>query len=282
MTLSRYERPGSIAEACALLGGRDGSDTIRVLAGGTDLIGDMRAGRHADCLVDIKRIPELHEIRREPDGTLVIGSCVTMREVAEDERIRARYPALAKAAGEVGSYQVRCRATIAGNLSNASPCADSAPVLLVLNARLRVASPRGMSESPFEGFICDCKKTVLRPDEFLTAVVVPPAPDSLRSAFYKIRRIRGHDMAVLNAAGAFDPASREVRLAIGSAAPIPLRIPGLDGACPPGTTVEDLARRLATQALTHIRPINDIRASAEYRGDMTALLCRKIAVALLA
>ncbi len=279
MSLMRYERPKTIEEACALLSGGVGSTAV--LAGGTDLVADLRGGRFVDTVVDIKRIPELHEIRWSPQGVLEIGSCALLQQVAEDARIAKRYPALAQAAGGVGSHQVRCRATIAGNLANASPCADTAPALLVFQARVRLAGARGHIEAAFHGFIRDCKKTALEPGEIITAVVIPSAPAGLRSAFLKVRRIRGHDLALVNAAAAFDPDTREFRLAVGSVAPTPLLISGLEGVCPSGATAEEVGEALAERALEQIRPIDDVRASAEYRRDMTALLCRRLARTLL-
>jgi len=279
MAINRYERPGSVGEACALLEGNSGQ--VYVLSGGTDLMGQIRAGREVDCVIDIKRIPELQTIEWTSDGTLVMGACVVMRRVAEDPRIAERYPALTQATAGVASYQIRNRATIAGNLGNASPCADTAPPLLVLGAQMRIASSAGVRDEPFLGFIRDCRQTSLKKGEVLTAVVIPPAPAGLRSAFYKIRRVRGHDMAIINAAGTFDPASREFRLAIGSAAPTPLLIPGLEGICPPGSTAEEVGDRLSERALETIRPIDDVRASAEYRRDLTTLLCHRLAKVLL-
>lgn len=279
MSIQRYERPTSLASACALL--EDYPGQALVLAGGTDLIGDIRAGRQVDYVVDIKRIPELQAIEWTADGTLVIGSCVAMGRVAEDERIRKRYTALTLAAGGVATTQIRNRATIAGNLGNASPCADTAPPLLVLGAAMRIHSPAGVRDEPFHGFIRDCRKTALRKGDILSAIVIPPAPPGLRSAFYKIKRGFGHDMAVVSVAGAFDPASREWRLAVGSAGPTPLMIPGLEGVCPPGATPAAVGDRLAAIAVETIRPIDDVRASAEYRRDMTAMLCRRLAEQLI-
>jgi CO/xanthine dehydrogenase FAD-binding subunit len=279
MGIQRYECPPTVQATVELLSRGEGEASV--LAGGTDLLADVRAGRDVGLVVDIKRIPELLEIRWETDGALIIGACVPVQRIAEDAHIRERYPGLATAAGSLGSYQVRCRATIAGNLSNASPCADNPPVLLVLNAWVRIASPQGPREVPLDGFIRDVKKTALQRGEIITAIVVPPQPPGLRTAFFKIKRIRGHDLALVNAAGAYDPATREFRLAIGSAACTPVLVRGLDGLCPPGATAEDVGERLASRALASIDPIDDVRASAEYRRDMTALLCRRLARALL-
>lgn len=279
MGIRRYECPASVEAAVALLRGETGEATI--LAGGTDLMGDVRAGRDAGLVVDIKKIPELKTIGWGPDGTLILGACVSVQRVADDARIRERYPALSVAAGNLASYPVRCRATIAGNLANASPCADNAPALLVLHALVRIASSQGVRDVPLDGFIRDVKKTALQRGEIITAIVIPPQPAGLRSAFSKIKRIRGHDMALVNAAGAYDPATREFRLAIGSSACTPVLVRGLEGICSDGAGAEEIAERLTEQAFTAISPIDDVRASAEYRRDMTALLCRRLARALL-
>ena len=279
MGISRYERPVTLGEACDLLTQETGN--VVVLSGGTDLLADIRAGRKVDMVVDIKRIPGLTDIRWLADGTLEIGACVTMRRVSEDALIRERYPALSQAAGQVGSHQVRCRATIAGNLGNASPCADNAPPLLVFGAKLRIAGKVGSADVPLSGFMRDCKKTALERGEIITNVIVPPAPPGLRSAFLKVKRVSGHDMALINAAASFHPESREIRLAVGSAAPTPLLIGGLEGICPPGTGADEVGERMAAKALAAIRPIDDVRASAEYRRDMARVLCVRLARTLL-
>lgn len=279
MTVQRYERPLTTEAAVDLLSTTSG--TAAVLAGGTDLVADIRLGRNVDLLVDIKKIPEMSYFGWTPDGALVIGACVTVQQVAENAAVRQRYPVLASAAEHLGSYQVRCRATIAGNLGNASPCADVAPALLVLQARVRIASRDGRREVPLHGFIRNVKQTALAQGEIITAVVVPSQPASLHSAFQKIKRIRGHDLALVNAAGAFDSATRELRLAIGSAACTPVLVEDLDGICPPGAGADEVGEHLAEKALAAIRPIDDVRASAEYRNDMTALLCRRLAHALM-
>ncbi len=279
MGIARYECPQTVEEAVGLLIGEPGSASI--LAGGTDLVADIRAGRDIALVVDIKRIPGMTEIRWEPDGTLVLGACVPVQAVADDARIRGRYPVMSEAAGNLGSYQVRWRATVAGNLGNASPCADNGPGLLVLGALVRVESDKGRTDMPLDGFIVSVKKTKLRRGEIITAIVVPPQPPALRSAFLKIKRVRGHDLALVNAAAAFDPDTREFRLAIGSAACTPVLIRGLEGVAPPGATADEVGDRLAAAALAAISPIDDVRAGIEYRCDMTALLCRRLARALL-
>jgi len=277
---TRYERPETVAAACALLAERPGKAVV--LAGGTDLQIKMRSGDLQPALiVDIKHIPELAKIAWSKDGELTIGSAVTMRQLYEDEKIAATYPVLAQGAEAVGSLQVRCRATVGGNLCNASPCMDTAPGLLLLGARLRVASARGEREIPLEQFFAGVKKTNLAPGELCTAIVVPAAAQRLKTAFDKIKRVRGHDLALVNAGAAFDPEQKTLRAAIGSAAPTPVMTASLKNVSAKAADLDDVAKRLAALAVEAIRPIDDVRASAEYRRDMAALLCRRLVHQLL-
>mgnify|MGYP001152981577 CR=1 FL=1 len=193
----RYERPGTVAEATALLAA--GGGAARVLAGGTDLVLALRGGLPCDVLVDVKHIPELGRVAWTADGGLEIGACVLVQDVAEDDRIRRAFPALAEGAEAIGSLQIRHRATVAGNLSNASPCMDTAPPLLVLDGRLRVVGPEGTREAPLADFFVGVKETALGRDELVTAVRVPKPAAGLRCGFDKVKRTWGHDLALVNA-----------------------------------------------------------------------------------
>jgi CO/xanthine dehydrogenase FAD-binding subunit len=272
----RYERPGTVAEATGLLA----AGGARILAGGTDLVIALRGGLPCDVLVDIKHIPELGRISWTAAGGLEIGACVLVQDVAEDERIRRTFPALAEGAEAIGSLQIRYRATVAGNLANASPCMDTAPPLLVLDGQLRVTGPTGTREATLADFFLGVRQVALAPEELVTAVLLPPPPAGLVSGFDKIKRSAGHDLAVVNAAAAWDPAAGTLRVAVGSCAVKPVLIPALAGVgakADPAATGE----RLAALALEHIQPIDDVRGSAEYRREMTAALCRRLARRLL-
>jgi CO/xanthine dehydrogenase FAD-binding subunit len=272
----RYERPGTVAEATALLAGAGGG--ARILAGGTDLMIALRGGPAPTVLVDIKHIPELCAITWTDEG-LEIGACVRVQDVAEDARVRAVFPALAEGAEAIGSLQIRSRATVAGNLSNASPCMDTAPPLLVLDGRLRIAGPAGRREAPLADFFLGVRKTALAPEEMIVAVIVPGTPE-LRNGFDKVKRTRGHDLAIVNAAASYDPAKGVLRVAIGSCAVRPALVPPLAGVKPDADPVKT-GEKLAALAGEHILPIDDVRASAEYRRDMTTVLCRRLAMRLL-
>ena len=177
----RYERPGTVAEATTLLA--EAGAGARILAGGTDLMIALRGGPDVRLLVDVKRIPELARLVWTPAGELEIGACVRVQDVADDARVREAFTALSEGAEAIGSLQIRWRATIAGNLANASPCMDTAPPLLVLNGRLRIAGPQGTREAPLSDFFLGVKKTALVPEELVTAVILPKPAAGVSSAF---------------------------------------------------------------------------------------------------
>jgi CO/xanthine dehydrogenase FAD-binding subunit len=290
MSDTRFERPTSLEAALALLA--EMPDRAMVLAGGTDLQLKLRDGSttagiaapaagRAAVVVDIKAIPELATIRWTEDGGLVIGSAVTMRQLCDDALVVERYPGLARGAEALGSFQVRCRATIGGNLCNASPCMDTAPALLVLGARLRVKSVKGERDIPLATFFAGVKKTTLAPGELATAVVVPAASRRLATAFGKIKRVRGHDLALVNCCVAFDAEAGTLRAAIGSCAPTPVLTRLVTDVSLTKADASALGDKLAAYALEVVRPIDDVRASAEYRRDMTALLCRRLVLELV-
>jgi CO/xanthine dehydrogenase FAD-binding subunit len=279
MSNFRYERPESVAQATALLAEAPGR--ARVLAGGTDLLVALRAGTaRPELVVDVKRIPGIGGIVWTDGGDLVLGACALVQQVAEDARIRAAFPALAEGAAAIGSLQIRWRATVGGNLANASPCMDTAPPLLVLGARLRVAGTGGEREIPLAEFFRGVKQTALGPGEMVTAVLVPRPAPGLRSAFDKIKRVSGHDLALVNAAAAFDPAARTLRVAVGSCGTTPILAPALSGIDDTAEAAQ-VGAQLAAAALERVCPIDDVRASAEYRRDMTARLCRRLAARLV-
>jgi CO/xanthine dehydrogenase FAD-binding subunit len=270
----QYERPQSLSRAVELL--HDASGPVAILAGGTDLLVKIRAGMFSSGLVlDIKQIPEANGIRWGGDGELRLGAAVTMWDVYHDARLCETYPAVADGARAVGSLQIRHRATVVGNLCNASPCMDTAPGLLLLDARLRLVSAKGERELPLRELFVDVKKTSLAPGELAVEVMVPASSTRQRTAFDKIKRVRGHDLALVNAAAAFDPEDRTVRAVIGSCGRTPLRTPRVAaGEGERGMT--EAAAQLAAAAVAAISPIDDVRASAEYRRDMAALLCRRL------
>ncbi len=266
-----YARPISVNEACRLLaeGGRDAA----VLAGGTDLLVNLRDGsRSPSLLVDVKRIGELQALKTG-SGEAIVGAVVPLNVVAENRELRQAYPALSAAALSIATYQLRNRATIAGNLCNASPAADMAPILLVLDAKLTVQSPQGTRAVPVAKLFTGVKRTCLTPGDVVVDVRMPPLDGELRTAFRKQQRIRGHDLAVVNAAAAHAPSRGILRVAIGSCAPTPVLLEPFETK---RTSLQVLADKVIRAAAAATAPIDDVRASAAYRRAVLPVLLRRL------
>jgi CO/xanthine dehydrogenase FAD-binding subunit len=255
------------------------------IAGGTNVVVDLRAGRGGVSgllltLVDVTRVAGLRGIRCENDH-LVIGGGTTISDLLNDSLIAQHAPALKEAAAVFANPLIRNRATVGGNLVDASPAADTAPPLLALDAEVELASQGGIRRVPLADFLVGVRKTLRRPDELLTAVriPVPPAPGSA-SHFQKVGLRKADAISVLSAAVAVtcDAAGRcaAARIALGALAPRPLR----------ATAAEDLligekltqatiieAAHLAGDATC---PINDIRGSADYRRQVTEVIVRRL------
>jgi len=275
-----YARVGTVERGCALL--REAAGRAAVLAGGTDLLVAIRGGVVSpDLLVDFKGVPEMNALSVSRKEGAVIGASVPLNLLVENRTIREAYPALAAAALSVGTYQIRNRATLAGNLCNASPAADTAPALLVLDATLAIASARGTRELAVREFFLDVKKSALAPGEVVTGVEIPPARRGTRAAFLKKQRIRGHDLAILNMAGSYDVESGNLKIAIGSCSRTPVLLPSLGEPVEATASVDELVARLDAIAQEAVSPISDLRASADYRRAMIPVFLRRLLEALL-
>ncbi len=271
-----YHRPSTLEEAVALQARHDGG--LCFLAGGTDLLVKMKEGKlRYGVLADIKRIPEMGSIRPEK-GVIRFGAAVTSRAIARSPLVRERLPLLSRALGLLGSMQIGNRATIGGNLCNASPAADSAPPLLVLGASVKLMGARGERKVPVENFFLGPGKTVMD-REMLTEIQVPVAPAQGRGVFYKLGlRAAPEDIALVSVAvfGVPDAAGniwQDLRIALGALAPTPIRALHAEEALrgqPIGRKSAADASRLAAEKDSN--PITDIRASAKYRRAMVELL----------
>lgn len=272
-----YVRASSVKQATALLA--EGAEAVRGLAGGTDLLVDIRSGALSPrLLVDLKGIPELTRITSTPQGGVCIGGAVSLNRILEAPGLASRYRGLCEAIGSLASATVRNRATLAGNLAHASPAADGAPPLLALGASLTVEGSSGRRTLSIRELFAGVKRTTLAPDELILSVDLPPLPASARTAFLKKQRIRGHDLAILSMAGVFDPKAGTLCVAIGSCAPTPVLLPAprspLDG------PVDLLVEELDTLAQDAIAPIDDLRGSADYRRALVPVFLRRLVEAL--
>jgi carbon-monoxide dehydrogenase medium subunit len=275
-----YVRPSTLAEAVGLLAER-GPDA-RVLAGGTDLLIRLRDGSlRPSVVVDVKRVPELAPGIRVEGGSLVIGATTAMTEIAAHPVIRRDLAALAEAAAVVGSVQIRNRATLAGNLCNASPAADTAPALLVHGAVIVIAGPAGERRLALDDLFVRSGVTTLDRGELVTAVELPVPPTRLASAHQRRTRRRGHDLASVTLAVGVD-ARGSARVAFGSVGPRPiLRVDEsgtLADAAASEAAVDDVLEGLLADASPSA---TSMRAGPAYRLAMLRVLARRARATVL-
>ena len=266
-----YERPTTLQGAVALLA-EHGSEA-RLLAGGTDLIIRLRDGSIAPrIVVDLKRIAELDGQIREHDGGLTIGARAVMTDIAADGRIRRDYRALSEAAAVVGSVQIRNRATLAGNICNASPAADTAPALLVYGARVIAAGPAGTRRIPIDAFFVRSGVTTLARGELVTAIELPRPTSRPGSVHLRRTRRRGHDLASVTLACAVR-ADGVTQLAYGSLGPRPVLVSDETGLLADPTAPELAKMRRLEALFVGASPSpRSMRASPEYRLAMLHVL----------
>jgi CO/xanthine dehydrogenase FAD-binding subunit len=266
-----YFKPSTVGEALDLLEEHDG----RIMAGGTDLLVGMKEqGSAPSSVIDIKGIAGLDRIEYVSGSGMSIGTLCTMNEIAASADVRNHYPILASAAGKVGSVQVRNRATIGGNLSNAAPCAETAGPLICLDARLKLVSKEGEREIPVEEFFQGPGMTALK-SEMITVVLIPPSAD--RGIYIKHSPRKAMDIAVLNVAVSVREAKdggawESVRIVFGSAAPTPVRARKAEDLLAGTPLTSELIEEAAREAMEAVTPITDVRGTARYRREMAGSL----------
>ena len=278
----RYDAPTTLGAALALLAREGAGDPERrplLLAGGTDLLVQMRTGlRRPSAVVDVKRVPELRRLEIAADG-LHLGAAVSCFELSAHGDVRALWPGLLEAAELIGSMQIQGRATVAGNLCNASPAADTVPSLLALEARCRIAGPGGTREIPVAEFALAPGRNALAPGELLVELVVPrPAPRS-SDAYLRFTPRAEMDIAVVGAAASVslgaDGRCTGARLALGAVAERAIRVPEAEAALAGAHLAEEALGRAAAAASRAARPISDKRGTAEYRRHVAGVLARR-------
>lgn len=280
MNATQYAAPGTVDDAVALLA--DAGADARVLAGGTDLIVQMRSGRlRPELLVDIKKIPELTAIAVTGDGGFRIGAAVSGAELGEHPELKAAWPGVVEAAELIGSTQIQGRASMGGNLCNGSPAADSVPALICADAVCVVAGPGGRREIAVENMIIAPGETALELGELMVEFRLPaPAPRS-GDAYLRFIPRTEMDIAVVGTGVnlALDEGGRctAARVALAAVAPTPLVVTEAADALV-GTAVDDDAlAALAAAASAACRPIDDVRGTAEYRIKIAGVLARRAA-----
>lgn len=274
-----YAAPTSLAEASKLLAGAGGK--ARILAGGTDIIVQLREGlRDADLVVDVKKIPELTELSFSPAKGLRLGASVPCYRIYEDEAVAKAYPALADAARIVGGWQIQSRASVGGNLCNASPAGDTIPALIAHSVTCIVAGPGGQREVPAAEFCTGPGKNVLQPGELLVTLVFPSPATKSSSAYERFIPRNEMDIAVVGAGSwvklsADGEKIEQARIGLCAVAPTPKFaaeasqwLAGQPASEATFAQAGELAKKIAT-------PITDMRGPAEYRTHLVGVLVKR-------
>lgn len=261
-----YFKPQTLKECIALA---QEHESHVFMNGGTDVIIQMREGLIKPAvIIDLKHIPDLQGIKVTPE-TIFIGGAVTMTQVYESPELQRLVPYLCDAANSVGSIQIRNRATIAGNLVNASPLADTATPLLCLDAILHTYGPDGTRDIPLTEFFVFVRKTVLLPNEVVTGISF--STKALDEAvFTKLARRAEVDLSTVCCTVGVK--GGDYKIAYGSVAPTPLRLSDVENYLQDKTLTDEVIQEALTLARSSVKPISDVRASKEYRLDMVANL----------
>jgi CO/xanthine dehydrogenase FAD-binding subunit len=282
-----YVRPQTLQEAVDFLAAHDGQ--ARPFMGGTDLFVRLRDGFHEETkyVVDLKGLPGILDIAFDPATGLRMGAAVNMNRMAAFPAVQEHYPILAEAARTVASYQLRTRATVAGNLCNASPAADTAPACLVLNARLVLFGPDGERRLSLNGFFTGPGQTQMLSGEIMTAVEIPPPPKGYTGRYLKLGRNAVGDLAIVGVAVVGFPdvaaaSGHRFRVALASVAPVPLRATAAEGMLAQGPLDGETIDAATNAAMEAATPISDVRGSAEYRKLMVRNLTRRAVKDVLA
>ena len=276
----RYEAPDSLEAAASLLAGESG--VARVLAGGTDLLVQLRAGMvEPDLVVDIKKIDEVRAISEE-DGGFRIGAAVTGAELGENEAVKAAWPGVVEAVELIGSTQVQGRATAGGNLCNASPAADSVPAMIAAGATVSIAGPNGRREAPVEDIVTGPGQTSLEKGEIVVSFKLPARPANSGDAYLRMIPRTAMDTAIVGVGVSLtldgDGTCTDARVGLGAVAPTPLLVPDAAAALI-GTKVDEAAlENLAAATSAACDPIDDKRGTIEYRTKVAGVLARRAAL----
>lgn len=254
--------------------------SVKVLAGGTDLLAELKSTPHSpQAVVDISRAADLRQIELTDHG-LSIGALVTHTEIMRSPLIREMFPALVDAAHTIGAVQTRNLGTLGGNLVTGVPSMDSGPTLVALDATVTIAGAAGSRQLPLAGFFAGPRKTVLKSDELLTGIVIPTQNLGKPAHFLKFGLRKGQALALVNvAASLWIDWDKHVfvapRLALGAVAPTIIRAAGAEAYLDGRAVTPEAMAEAGRLAVNDAKPISDFRASAEYRRDLIAVLIKR-------
>jgi carbon-monoxide dehydrogenase medium subunit len=271
-----YAAPATVREAVDLLAAHP---RAKLLAGGTDLLVQLRSGRKdTDLVVDVKRIPELTSVQYDPARGLTLGAAAPCYRIYGDGAVAAAYPALADVASLIGGTQIQGRASIGGNLCNAAPSADSVPLLIAYSATCQIQGPGGSRECAVEDFCTAPGRNVLQPGELLVSIHLPP-PQAGSGAHY-LRFIPRNEMDIAVAGAGVevtleDGHFRSARIALAAVAPTPLYVAAAGEALAGKPVAPESIAAAADLARAAALPITDMRGTAEYRRHLCGVLTQR-------
>jgi len=273
-----YLAPKTVDEALSLLSRYKGR--AQIIAGGTDVVPKLkrREIEAPEYIIDLKGIPNLDYTRYDEGSGLSLGALATIRTVENSLIIKGNFSVLSQAAASMASPQVRNRGTIAGNICNAVPSADTAPPLLTLEARLKLASQKGESIVNIEDFFTGTGETVLTDEELLLEIQVPTLPLNSKGKYLKLAPRRAMDLAIVGVAVVVtheDGFCKDIRIALGAVSPTPVRVRNAEAIIKGKQLNDQLIERVAQVASEECCPISDHRASAEYRAEMVKVLTKR-------
>lgn len=278
-----YAAPKTLAQAVTLLAKH--GDKARILAGGTDILVQLRESRRdADVIVDVKHIKQLNELTCSPRSKtpeLRIGAAVPCYRIYEHKNVRKFYPGLIDAVELIGGIQIQSRASVGGNLCNASPAADTIPPLIVHQAVCVITGPDGTREVPVEQFCTAPGRNVLKPGELLVTLKMPPPPARFGARYQRFIPRNEMDIAVVGVAAAvtLDESKAKciaARIALAAVAPTPLLATDTGAALVDGEITEALIDKAAALAQSIAKPISDMRGDADYRKHLVGVLTKRV------
>ncbi len=271
-----YAAPASLDEAVLLLSSHADA---RPLAGGTDLIVQMRSGRRSPShVVDIKKIPQLSALHFDAAHGLTIGAAVPCHQLRDDAAVKSHFPALAEICSWIGGTPIQGRASLGGNLCNAAPSGDSIPLLIALNASALIYGPSGDRRVPVEQFCIAPGKNILLPGELLVSIHLPVPPAQHGASYLRFIPRNEMDIAVVGAGAAISLDGDRIlsaKLALSSVAPTPLLVPAVSELLLDKQPSEALFAEAGELAREAARPISDMRGPAEYRKHLTGVMTRR-------
>lgn len=272
-----YLRATSLEQACALLSTH--GKQAKILAGGTDILVKMKHRRLVPpYLIDIKRISGLDYIRYEEGEGLRVGPLTSIESIKRSLVVRKKYPVLHEAAAYMATIAIRNQATLVGNICNGSPSAETAPALIVLEAKARILGPGGERVVAVEDFFTGPGATVLGPGEVVAELWIPEPPAGAGAAYQK-HSLRRMDVAMVGVAALVVPAGEacgDIRIALSAVAPTPMRAKRAESVLRGQVPTEALLETAAREAAGESRPITDIRGSAESRKNIVETLTGQV------